>query len=1164
MKKRLLSALLAVCMVMTMAPAAFAAEGGNDAPTHTQKNIARIEQTGEEYPTLAAVSAAVLDNQTITMLENVDSQTDYFTFTNKRDITINLNGKTIKGSGDWAVVYCPTGSTVTIDGTVAGSAIYSYEVGATDGKSGYATTVWSGTDSKVVINGGHYENVITTTQDDHFDLIYANGANASIEILDGTFKNFTPKWTLNLKDNSGASIAVKGGSYYSFDPSAGNTEPAPNNPKNYLAEGYVSVANGDKFEVKPLSEVAVAKIGDKFYRTLEDALNAAADGDTVMVLKDATIGKAVEIDAGTIEVNLNGKTVSYVPSKSNDDLAIIDINGSANVTVTGNGSFTFTNDYFTSKMDELGYIFRLSGDASLTIKNGNYHAVLTCVQAGENATATIQGGTFSTEIEWNGTRWHLNLIDNSNAKIIVTGGTFVDYDPSNSQTENPAANFVDPNCIVTREGNNYIVQKIEDKLVVDKGEVEGNTQSATLAGDFAPNAPVTGDKEGSEVKGYDVSLDLSNKGEGTKATTVKLTVTKETAKSLADADSLSVATDAGTVELNAAALDKVGKTADDVVITVQKNTDAAGDNVKASYTVSVKTGETNLLPYGESNGKVTITVPKDDATVAWYVTGESDSKVYVEKLDTREVGENLVITISHLSTIELLAKDPDTTAVATVTVDGKTTGYNTLSEALTAATAGSTIKLLKDVEISDKIVIANDNVTFDGGNHTIKLVPEATGTDGKPPVNSIFEVTGDNVTIQNTKLVDEAHKAKHGVQFYESKGSKLSNVDITGTAWTGVLVNGSTVTIENSKLNPDKDAYATIEYAMGKGVATVPEIKLDNVSTDGEFKIWADNATVEKVQTQTGSSDNAAAAKEILDNITTTNNEKVIVSIEVTKGQEPEETVKPDTKPSSSGSSSGSSNRTLTFNVNGGSELKKLTKAKGTTIDLSDYTPTRTGYTFAGWYSDKELTDKVTSVKLSENTTVYAKWTKNADETVAGFEDVKVGDWFAEEVQYVVDKGLMSGTSKTTFAPSATTTRGMIVAILHRLEKEPAATASAFTDVKAGAYYEKAINWAAANDIVKGVTETTFAPDQAITREQMAAILYRYAQFKGYDMSKANKLDAYTDAAQVSAYAVPAMQWANAENLITGKSATVLDPKGNATRAEVSSILMRFCENIAK
>ena len=268
------------------------------------------------------------------------------------------------------------------------------------------------------------------------------------------------------------------------------------------------------------------------------------------------------------------------------------------------------------------------------------------------------------------------------------------------------------------------------------------------------------------------------------------------------------------------------------------------------------------------------------------------------------------------------------------------------------------------------------------------------------------------------------------------------------------------------------------------------------------------------------------------------------------------------TRPTTGGGSV--STYTLTFEVNGGSELKKLTRAYGTTIDLSDYIPTRAGYTFAGWYSDKELTEKVTSIKLNSNTTVYAKWTLNAGGTVAGFTDVKIEDWFAEEVQYVVDKGLMSGTSSTTFAPNGTTTRGMIVAILYRMEKEPTAPASAFTDVKAGAYYEKAIDWAAANEIVKGVSETTFAPDQAITREQLAAILYRYAQFKGYNVSKMNKLDSYADAAQVSPYAVSAMQWANAENLITGKSATILDPKGNATRAEVSSILMRFCENIAK
>ncbi|MGI6182074.1 MAG: hypothetical protein ACOYIE_08360, partial [Agathobaculum sp.] len=371
--------------------------------------------------------------------------------------------------------------------------------------------------------------------------------------------------------------------------------------------------------------------------------------------------------------------------------------------------------------------------------------------------------------------------------VIVTGGTF----------SSDVSAYVAPNyeCVGPDEQGNYTVQKMDSKLVVDKGAVQDSTQSATLEGDFKPNASIEGDKEGSEVKGYDVSLDLSNEG-GNTADTVNLTVTKETAQSLANASSLSVTTDAGTVKLDAAALDKVGTTTNgDVVIKVQKNTVAGDDNVKASYTVSVQAGAKNLLPYGESNGTVTITVPKGDATVAWYVTNENGSKVYVEKLTTKDVGEDqLAITIGHLSTIELLATNPENTAVATVTVDGETTGYTDLNTALAAASANSTIKLLKDVEISDKIVIDKNNVIFDGGNHTIKLVTDATGTDGKPPVNSIFEVIGDNVTIQNAKLVDENHKAKHGVQFYESTDSKLSNVDITGTAWTGVLVNGSTVT----------------------------------------------------------------------------------------------------------------------------------------------------------------------------------------------------------------------------------------------------------------------------------------------------------------------------------------------------------------------------------
>ncbi|MDY4431052.1 choice-of-anchor I domain-containing protein, partial [Evtepia sp.] len=180
------------------------------------------------------------------------------------------------------------------------------------------------------------------------------------------------------------------------------------------------------------------------------------------------------------------------------------------------------------------------------------------------------------------------------------------------------------------------------------------------------------------------------------------------------------------------------------------------------------------------------------------------------------------------------------------------------------------------------------------------------------------------------------------------------------------------------------------------------------------------------------------------------------------------------------------------------------------------------------------------------------------------FTDVKSGDWFRDAVAYVYDKGMMTGTSATTFAPNSTTTRGMIVTILYRLENEPAAGTSSFADVVSGAYYAKAVAWAAENGVVTGTTATTFAPDAPITREQMAAILYRYATLKGYDVSQKADLSGYTDANTISAYASDAMAWANAQGLITGVTNTTLAPKSSATRAQVATILMRFCETIGQ
>ena len=267
-----------------------------------------------------------------------------------------------------------------------------------------------------------------------------------------------------------------------------------------------------------------------------------------------------------------------------------------------------------------------------------------------------------------------------------------------------------------------------------------------------------------------------------------------------------------------------------------------------------------------------------------------------------------------------------------------------------------------------------------------------------------------------------------------------------------------------------------------------------------------------------------------------------------------------------SGSSGGSASTTytLTFETNGGNAIAKVTKNKGTTIDLAQYAPTKSSATFEGWYADKGLTKKITSVKLDANTTVYAKWTETPVSSLP-FGDVKSADWFYNDVKYVYEKGMMAGTAADVFAPNATTTRAMIVTILYRLEGSPAVTGtSSFVDVPAGQWYTDAVNWAAANQIVKGTSATTFAPNDSITREQMAAILYRYAQYKGYDVTKKADLSGYSDNGQVSAYAKDALAWANAAKLINGVTNTTLAPQGNATRAQVSAILHRFCDGVVK
>lgn len=271
------------------------------------------------------------------------------------------------------------------------------------------------------------------------------------------------------------------------------------------------------------------------------------------------------------------------------------------------------------------------------------------------------------------------------------------------------------------------------------------------------------------------------------------------------------------------------------------------------------------------------------------------------------------------------------------------------------------------------------------------------------------------------------------------------------------------------------------------------------------------------------------------------------------------------TKPSS-GSSGGSSSGKTTYKVttsavnNGGVNASPSSAEKGATITLT-MSPDK------GYKLDKlTVTDgsgkSVSTVKKSDTVytftmpasavTVGVSYAK-ADETPSKttFNDVSANDWFASAVDYVTGKGMMNGTAANTFSPKANTTRGMLMTVLARHAGEDTTGGSV--------WYEKGMNWAKANGVSDGTN-----PQVNITREQLAAMLYRYAQNKKYDVSGAKSLDGYTDAQSVSSYAVPALQWANAAGVVNGKSGSKLDPKGYATRAEVAAMLMRFCENVEK
>ena len=263
------------------------------------------------------------------------------------------------------------------------------------------------------------------------------------------------------------------------------------------------------------------------------------------------------------------------------------------------------------------------------------------------------------------------------------------------------------------------------------------------------------------------------------------------------------------------------------------------------------------------------------------------------------------------------------------------------------------------------------------------------------------------------------------------------------------------------------------------------------------------------------------------------------------------------------GSSGGGSRYyNVTFNTNGGSKITSQ-RLRRNAVATEPEEPTKDGFEFEGWYTDKEFKNAYDfATKVTKSITLYAKWVEAKPVHICSsdkFSDLDKTKWYHEDIDYVIENNIMLGTSDTVFAPEENLTRGMLVTILYRSEGEPATNRSIpFADVDMGAYYANAVTWAQQNGIVKGISETEYAPDMNVTREQLATIMLRYAQFKGMDAVTTEENLGFNDASDISVWAVAAMNWGVGRDYIFARTEGAIAPKVAATRAEIAAFIHRY------
>ena len=542
--------------------------------------------------------------------------------------------------------------------------------------------------------------------------------------------------------------------------------------KDSIGNGTVDNVTHAKAAVFNAAGGTVTLNGGNYTRSREANNSASSSGGnsfyTIQNYGDMTLNEGITVSQGA---NGRGQFSSLIENGYYDGSG-----KSQNATMTINGG-TFIGGLNTVKNDDWGI---------LTVNGGNFTNYAQYAFFNANI-ATINGGTFVNE----GTRGAIYSFAHWNdnygiGKLTITGGTFknngtsiievtaadADVSITGGTYSSNVSKYVPENYeCVKNEDNTYTVREMEAKLVVKPERDESGNISATLEGNYSSSGtqidkPETGAGSGTpESVGRSVEINLMTDGQTEPATggSTTLKITQATANSLADASSLKVTTNEGTVELDNDALEKVGKASGTVSITVTKNSTASENNVAASYTVEVKSGNTDLLPDGGSgNGTITLTLPvpaesKDTTLYVWYAVEQGSSVMYVDRVGTYNANSGAVVTfdVSHLSRYDLLSSEPNAneTAVASITRNGQTTYYDSLQAAVDAVTDNTqtTIKLLKTMEGNGVKVEATKNIIFDLNEKTYTINTKTVGSTGTE-TNGFQLLKGNTITIKNGTL----------------------------------------------------------------------------------------------------------------------------------------------------------------------------------------------------------------------------------------------------------------------------------------------------------------------------------------------------------------------------------------------------------------------------